>query len=159
MRWPHNTQGTPSKPGLRLILSKIDVTSKPPVGDISVVTLIRTDTTLDHSQKAEKVCHECAGINRQSNQTLCYWAPPLLWHWQLMRKSGRRDQSERQHKKRTKTRAARAPPVWHQTTSTDSPEASQNLGLVYLLEQRPRQTKCPIPVATARRFDSDLVTS
>ena len=36
--------------------SKIDVTSKPPVGGISVVTLIRTDTTLDHSQKAEKVC-------------------------------------------------------------------------------------------------------
>ncbi len=38
---------------------KINVTSKPPAGDISVVTLIRTDTTLDHSQKAEKVClHE-----------------------------------------------------------------------------------------------------
>ena len=36
---------------------KIDVTSKPPVGGISVVTLIRTDTTLDHSQKAEKVYH------------------------------------------------------------------------------------------------------
>ena len=35
---------------------KIDVTSKSPVGDISVVTLIRTDTALDHSQKAEKVC-------------------------------------------------------------------------------------------------------
>ena len=35
---------------------KIDVTSKSPVEDISVVTLIRTDTTLDHSQKAEKVC-------------------------------------------------------------------------------------------------------
>jgi len=35
--------------------SKIDVTIKSPVGDISVVTLIRTDTTLDHSQKAEKV--------------------------------------------------------------------------------------------------------
>ena len=34
---------------------KIVVTSKSPVGDISVVTLIRTDTTLDHSQKAEKV--------------------------------------------------------------------------------------------------------
>ena len=32
------------------------MTSKSPVGDISVVTLIRTDTTLDHSQKAEKVC-------------------------------------------------------------------------------------------------------
>ena len=32
--------------------AKIDVTSK--FGDISVVTLIRTDTTLD-SQKAEKV--------------------------------------------------------------------------------------------------------
>ena len=38
---------------------KIHVTSKSPVGDISVVTLIRTDTTLDHSQKAEKVCKEC----------------------------------------------------------------------------------------------------
>ena len=35
---------------------KIHVTSKPPVGGISAVTLIRTDTTLDHSQKAEKVC-------------------------------------------------------------------------------------------------------
>jgi len=34
------------------------VTSKSPVGDISVVTLIRTDTTLDHSQKAEKVWSE-----------------------------------------------------------------------------------------------------
>ena len=32
------------------------MTSKSPVGDIPVVTLIRTDTTLDHSQKAEKVC-------------------------------------------------------------------------------------------------------
>ena len=39
---------------------KIVVTSKPPVGDISVVTLIRTDTTLDHSQKAEKVCRQDA---------------------------------------------------------------------------------------------------
>ena len=35
---------------------KIVVTCESPVGDISVVTLIRTDTTLDHSQKAEKVC-------------------------------------------------------------------------------------------------------
>ena len=35
--------------------AKIDVTSKSPVGDISVVTLIRIDTTLDHSQKGEKV--------------------------------------------------------------------------------------------------------
>ena len=30
--------------------AKIDVTSKSPVGDISVVTLIRTDTTLDHPE-------------------------------------------------------------------------------------------------------------
>ena len=36
--------------------AKIDVTSKQsPVGDISIVTLIRTGTALDHSQKAEKV--------------------------------------------------------------------------------------------------------
>ena len=39
---------------------KIVVTSKSPVGNISVVTLIRTDTTLDHSQKAEKVCHDAS---------------------------------------------------------------------------------------------------
>ena len=36
-------------------IQKFGVTSKPPVGGISVITLIRTDTTLDHSQKAEKV--------------------------------------------------------------------------------------------------------
>ena len=34
---------------------KIDATMKSPVGDISVVTLIRTDTKLDHSQKAETI--------------------------------------------------------------------------------------------------------
>ena len=34
---------------------KINVTSKSPVGDISAVTLIRTDTTLNRSQKAERV--------------------------------------------------------------------------------------------------------
>ena len=44
------------KPRKRLPQRKIGVTSKTPVGVISVVTLIRTDTTLDHSQKAEKVC-------------------------------------------------------------------------------------------------------
>ena len=32
------------------------VTSKPPVEGISVVTVIRTDITIDHNQKAEKVC-------------------------------------------------------------------------------------------------------
>ena len=34
--------------------AKIDVTSKSPVGDISVVTLIRADTTLDHSQRPRR---------------------------------------------------------------------------------------------------------
>ena len=34
---------------------KIDVKIELPVGSVSVFTLIRTDTTLDHSQKAEKV--------------------------------------------------------------------------------------------------------
>jgi len=51
--------------------TKIDVTIKSPVGDISVVTLIRTDTTLDHSQKAEKVylligIKQC--LNQQTNE-------------------------------------------------------------------------------------------
>ena len=45
---------------------KIDVTSKPPVGGISVVTLIRTDTTLDHSQKAEKVWRMVCGVWKPS---------------------------------------------------------------------------------------------
>ena len=35
---------------------KNHVTNKSPVGDISVATLRRTDTTLDHNRKAEKVC-------------------------------------------------------------------------------------------------------
>ena len=58
---PGNVQGQCNAQGLLSKLEeapshrKIDVTSKSPVGDISVVTLIRTDTTLDHSQKAEKV--------------------------------------------------------------------------------------------------------
>ena len=51
-----NMRRSPSKLKRTLPQSKIYVTSKSPVGDISVVTLIRTDTTLDHSQKAEKVC-------------------------------------------------------------------------------------------------------
>ena len=44
-----------------------------PHGDISVFTLIRTDTTLDHSQKAEKVCYELASAGsavRGRNKTL-----------------------------------------------------------------------------------------
>ena len=36
--------------------TNIDVRIKSPVGDISVVTLIQADATLDYSQKAEKVC-------------------------------------------------------------------------------------------------------
>ena len=51
-----NTRGLLSKLEETPPQTKINVTSKSPVGDISVVTLIRTDTTLDHSQKAEKVC-------------------------------------------------------------------------------------------------------
>ena len=54
-----NTRGLLSKLKKTPPQRKIHVTSKSPVGDISVVTLIRTDTTLDHSQKAEKVCTAC----------------------------------------------------------------------------------------------------
>ncbi len=35
---------------------RMNVTSKSPVGDTSVVTLISTDTTLYHCQKAKEVC-------------------------------------------------------------------------------------------------------
>ena len=44
---------------------------KCPVGDISVVTLIRTDTTLDHSQKAEKVFLLCDKPTPRKNFLHC----------------------------------------------------------------------------------------
>jgi len=50
------------------IPKKNHVTNKSPVGDISAVTLIRTDTTLDHSQKAEKVCWEIWRQGRRTRQ-------------------------------------------------------------------------------------------
>ena len=50
-----NTQERLSKLKTASPQEKIDVTSKSPVGDISVATLVRTYTTLDHNQKAEKV--------------------------------------------------------------------------------------------------------
>ena len=56
--------------------AKIDVTSKSPVGDISVVTLIRTDTTLDHSQKAEKVC----SIGCKLPGLVCKWQLHCMQH-------------------------------------------------------------------------------
>ena len=62
----------------RLSPEKIHVTSKSPVGDISVVTLIRTDTTLDHSQKAEKVWGQMAFRRAPTSQVNDRepWPPP-----------------------------------------------------------------------------------
>ncbi len=42
----------------------INVASKSPVGDISVVALTRTDTTIDQSPKSEKVCLVHSGGRR-----------------------------------------------------------------------------------------------
>ena len=53
--------------------NKNHVTSKSPVGDISVVTLIRTDTTLDHSQKAEKVCSAKVGAQVELEPLPANW--------------------------------------------------------------------------------------
>ena len=53
-RW--DARGLLSKLFGRPPKEKIDVTLLLPIGSVSVVTLIRTDTTLDPSQKAEKVC-------------------------------------------------------------------------------------------------------
>jgi hypothetical protein len=63
-----NTRGPLSKLERTPPQRKINVTSKSPVGDISVVTLIRTDTTLDHSQKAEKVWLPYRGVCSQNTQ-------------------------------------------------------------------------------------------
>jgi hypothetical protein len=46
------------------------MTSMSPVGDMSVVTLIRTDTTLDRSQKDEKV-YVCVSKNLLSPKGSC----------------------------------------------------------------------------------------
>ena len=48
---------------------KIAVTFKSPVGDISAVTLMRTDTTLEKSQKAEKVCSTAGGDQSTKHKT------------------------------------------------------------------------------------------
>ena len=60
--------------------AKIDVTSKSPVGDISVVTLIRTDTTLDHSQKAEKVCRRSGPPGAKMGWSRCPVPPSSPLH-------------------------------------------------------------------------------
>ena len=64
-----NTRGLLSKLEKIPPQRKIHVTSKSPVGDISDVTLIRTDTTLDHSQKAEKVCRNPPILSQLCQQT------------------------------------------------------------------------------------------
>ena len=74
-----NTRGLLSKLKEAPPQRKIDVTSKSPVGDISVVTLIRTDTTLDHSQKAEKVC--LTSKKTQNEKTNCN-KDPVFYIWQ-----------------------------------------------------------------------------
>ena len=66
-----NTRGLLSKLEETPPQTKINVTSKSPVGDTSVGTLIRTDTTLDHSQKAEKVCWTLS-------VEVCAFVPSLL---------------------------------------------------------------------------------
>ena len=70
-----NTRGPLSKLERTPPQRKINVTSKSPVGDISVVTLIRTDTTLDHSQKAEKVWIGWGGVRSHNTQMQhqCMW--------------------------------------------------------------------------------------
>ena len=100
-----NTRRPLSKLKRNLPQRKINVTSKSPVGDISVVTLIRTDTTLDHSQKAEKVwCHRqksesrlsiymcilCGGQNAYS--PTIHSPHTVNFHWRLLSCTGLRMQ-------------------------------------------------------------------
>ena len=73
--------------------AKIDVTSKSPVGDISVVTLIRTDTTLDHSQKAEKVCFHVSAVlgpSTPSGKEVSWLRPGSMMKFGLDRPGARR---------------------------------------------------------------------
>ncbi len=92
--------------------AKIHVTSKSPVGDISVVTLIRTDTTLDHSQKAEKVC----------TTRLCVQRPVFSIYWACVRRcvpahawrefGPRRVPKSKAHVSSDNFFAARPPVIW-----------------------------------------------
>ena len=52
---PVQHAGAPEQAQENLSQEKIYVTSKSPVGDVSVVTLIRTNIAFDHSQKAAKM--------------------------------------------------------------------------------------------------------
>ena len=72
-----NTQERLSKLKATSPQRKLAVACKSPTGDISAVTLIRTDTTLDHSQKAEKVCSAAGGdqsINKKKQNGFNPWA-------------------------------------------------------------------------------------
>ena len=73
-----NTQSGLGKPRGHNPLRKIVVTSKSPVGDVSVVTLIRTDTTLDHSQKAEKVCPKQCGAAHAATHVLNIFSATMV---------------------------------------------------------------------------------
>ena len=61
-------------------MGKINVTSESPVGDTSVVTLIKTNTTLEHSRKAENVSP------KNVKATCVAHKPPHTQRWdQLLR--------------------------------------------------------------------------
>ena len=67
----HHTREGMGKPKSTSPQQNIGVTMYSPVGEKPVVTLIRTDTTLDHSQKAEKVCWpklRCCGCRQPRQQ-------------------------------------------------------------------------------------------
>ena len=88
-----NTRGALSKLKSTPPRSKINVTSKSPVGDISVVTLIRTDTTLDHSQKAEKVCFHVSAVlgpSTPSGKEVSWLRPGSMMKFGLDRPGARR---------------------------------------------------------------------
>ena len=69
--------------------------SKSPVGDISVVALIRTSTTLDHSQKAEKVSiggwMDYGWMGGWVDGWMRGWVAGWLAGWLAGRKEGRMD--------------------------------------------------------------------
>ena len=79
-----NTQSGLSKPRDHNPLQKIAVTSRSPVGDVSAVTLIRTDTTLDHSQKAEKV-YWLASVCAPTSASCAYILRVAIWIYNAFR--------------------------------------------------------------------------
>ena len=131
-----NTQERLSKLKATSPHRKIIVTCKSPVGDISAVTLIRTDTTLDHSQKAEKVCwHMCA---------------PRAPEWPLTNTDAAPGPTPQKPRSHPRAKASALPGISAASGVRSTPHLTPHPSPFSHLTPTPTPTLCPFPPAFAR---------